>query len=219
MKKYYAVIIGKTPGIYTDWNTTESMIKNYPGAMYRSFLSKAEAETFYNQSTKKETVLTYYNKPIPNKTVIYTDGSSSGQDCGYGIIIITSSGDKLTVYGRVPLPYTNNIAELYAIYVALSLVNGNIILYSNSRQSISCTTSYIQNCMRNGWSNLSNKQLLEAIYSKTLGRDVAMHYIPHHAGISVSTEANQLAKKGRENIEPCVIYINGLPQFRSHPQQ
>ena len=45
-KKYYAVRVGKTPGIYLTWDDCKSMVDGYPGAKYKSFGSLAEAEAF-----------------------------------------------------------------------------------------------------------------------------------------------------------------------------
>ena len=45
-KKYYAVRVGNTPGIYLTWDDCKSMVDGYPGAIYKSFTSVAEAEAF-----------------------------------------------------------------------------------------------------------------------------------------------------------------------------
>ena len=44
--KYYAVKTGKTPGIYEDWETCKEQVEGYPGAKYKSFKTKEEAERF-----------------------------------------------------------------------------------------------------------------------------------------------------------------------------
>lgn len=44
--KFYAVRVGKTPGIYTNWPVCESNVKGYPGAIYKSFKTREEAEAF-----------------------------------------------------------------------------------------------------------------------------------------------------------------------------
>lgn len=36
--KYYAFVCGVVPGIYTDWPTTERMVKGYPGQFSRVFV-------------------------------------------------------------------------------------------------------------------------------------------------------------------------------------
>ena len=45
-KKYYAVRIGKTPGIYLTWDDCKAMTHGFPGAVYKSFTSLQEAEAF-----------------------------------------------------------------------------------------------------------------------------------------------------------------------------
>lgn len=44
--KYYAVRTGKKPGIYRSWDDCKRMVHGYPGAVYKSFQTLAEAETF-----------------------------------------------------------------------------------------------------------------------------------------------------------------------------
>ena len=51
-KKYYAVRVGKVPGIYLTWDDCKAMVDGYPGAKYKSFGSIAEAEA--SNRAKKE---------------------------------------------------------------------------------------------------------------------------------------------------------------------
>lgn len=44
--KYYAVRIGKKPGVYRTWDECKAMVHGYPGAVYKSFPTLAEAEVF-----------------------------------------------------------------------------------------------------------------------------------------------------------------------------
>ena len=51
--KYYAIIKGHNPGIYTDWATTNENIKGFAGAIYESFKTMEEAQEYidkYNSS-------------------------------------------------------------------------------------------------------------------------------------------------------------------------
>lgn len=45
-KKYYAVKIGRTPGIYLTWDECKSQVDKFPGAIYKSFKTVQEAEMF-----------------------------------------------------------------------------------------------------------------------------------------------------------------------------
>lgn len=56
--KYYAVKKGRNIGIFTSWAECENNIKGHSGAVYKSFLTKEEAEKFMKQKivTKKKAV-------------------------------------------------------------------------------------------------------------------------------------------------------------------
>ena len=43
---YYAVKNGKNPGVYTTWSDCEAQVKGFPGAMYKKFGTKDEAEEY-----------------------------------------------------------------------------------------------------------------------------------------------------------------------------
>lgn len=43
-KKWYVVWKGREPGIYDNWPEAEAQVKGFPGAIHKSFESKAEAE-------------------------------------------------------------------------------------------------------------------------------------------------------------------------------
>lgn len=214
--KYYAVVSGRTPGIYTDWETAESMVKGFPGAIFKSFRSKIDAEKFMQTSTAISSSKTNIPLPLLDKTIVYTDGSFSNGSCGFGVVIIANNGDKITAYGRVPLQPTNNIAELYAIYVALSLVRGDLIIYSDSRYAISCLTAYVHDWISNGWSGVANKNIIEATHLLTKGRTVLFEYVPAHSGIVLNEEADKLANQGRLSGEELVVMKNGLRQNLSN---
>lgn len=48
--KYYAVKVGKTPGIYRNWDDCKAMVHGVPGAVYKSFRTREEAETFMGET-------------------------------------------------------------------------------------------------------------------------------------------------------------------------
>ncbi|MGN0350038.1 MAG: viroplasmin family protein [Roseburia sp.] len=51
--KFYAVKVGKTPGIYGSWDECKRMVDGYPGAVYKSFKTKAEAQEFIGEADAK----------------------------------------------------------------------------------------------------------------------------------------------------------------------
>lgn len=43
-QKFYAVVKGYTPGIYTTWDEAKTQVDGYPGAVFKSFKTRKEAE-------------------------------------------------------------------------------------------------------------------------------------------------------------------------------
>ena len=49
--KYYAIVSGRKTGIYTDWSIVQKLVNGFPGAIFKSFHNKHDAESFMNKST------------------------------------------------------------------------------------------------------------------------------------------------------------------------
>jgi ribonuclease HI len=64
--KYYAVKVGKNPGIYENWESAKENVIGYEGAIYKSFSSKEDAIAFLSSNNTD-------NTPI-NKPTAYIDG-------------------------------------------------------------------------------------------------------------------------------------------------
>ena len=45
-KKYYAVRVGKVPGIYQTWDECKKNVHGFPAAEYKSFPSEEEAKAY-----------------------------------------------------------------------------------------------------------------------------------------------------------------------------
>lgn len=53
-KKFYAVKVGKIPGIYGTWSETEEQVKGFPGAVYKSFSTEEDAIRYISCEDIKE---------------------------------------------------------------------------------------------------------------------------------------------------------------------
>lgn len=209
--KYYAVRVGRTPGIYTDWKTTEALVRGFPGAMYKSFPTRDAAEAWLTPvpTPAPSQPLT---SPPPGFALVYTDGSAKDDIAGYGVVILTDT-DRYQIYGRVPIvPGTNNVAELYAIGVALQSILGDAIVYTDSKYAIGCLTIWIDKWQRTGFAGIANRELIEGIIPLLSGRTVDMRHVPGHAGFALNEEVDRLAAMGREQSLPLVVYKNGTKQ-------
>jgi viroplasmin and RNaseH domain-containing protein len=48
--KFYAVRIGRTPGIYHTWAECEAQVKGHPGAKFKGFVVEVDAQSFINNA-------------------------------------------------------------------------------------------------------------------------------------------------------------------------
>lgn len=176
-KKYYAVAVGKTRGIFTQWfgpSGAEIQVRGYPGAVYKGFSSLREAEVFLEKHPTKPTRHTAAAKPKrtaskantaqytgnarqpapKGRIVIYTDGGSINNPGpgGYGVVIIKDSNiHELSKGYRLT---TNNRMELLACIAGLSAIKNPaaIILHSDSKYVINgITKGWAKKWRANGW--------------------------------------------------------------------
>lgn len=76
MAKFYAVKTGLKPGIYTNWDDCKANVLGFSGAVYKSFLTKEEAETYMGTTGSVKKVASNSNLKIQGDTAVaYVDGS------------------------------------------------------------------------------------------------------------------------------------------------
>lgn len=80
--KYYAVRIGRNPGIYHTWDECKRETMGFKGASFKKFSTREDAETFINEieEDKKESA-------EKDELVVYVDGSyrNSDKSHSYGV--------------------------------------------------------------------------------------------------------------------------------------
>ena len=154
-KKYYAIVSGRKPGIYDNWPAAQAQVTGYPGAKFKGFTSREEAEAWmkkptYPQSGKKTTRKARPSgsdtSPKTGEVTIYTDGGAryNPGPGGYGVVQIYK-GERKERSGGYRLT-TNNRMELMACIVALRELEHRdkpVTLYSDS--------SYVVNGIVKGW--------------------------------------------------------------------
>ena len=213
MKKIYAVAVGRKVGIYLVWEECKMQVNGFPGAQYKSFSIRDEAEKYLSTTS---------SVPIPvssifplsisvvvdeMKTRIYTDGSYYNKEGGYGVRITHPNGDIQEDYGHLPIGPngenpTNQRAELYAIQKALELTKGDVVIYSDSMYSIRSMTVWIKEWKKNGWktskgSSVLNQDLVKTIHRLSETRNVDYIHVLAHTGIADNERVDVLANQGR----------------------
>lgn len=208
MSKYYAVRVGKNPGIYRNWEETKEQVYGFPGAIYKSFTTKKEAEDFMTLTNTIEKV-EISNEPIlptSYEAISYTDGSNYQGIGGYGYITIIN-GEIKKYCGSIENS-TNNIAELTAILRALNKLRNyhKILIRTDSSYSINCITTWIYQWKKNGWKTSTGKapenlELIKEIVEIVETKDISFEHVRGHKGEKYNEMVDKLAEKGRLKYE------------------
>ncbi len=172
-KNFYTVFKGRIPGVYTRWSGeggAEEQVKGYPGAIFKGFGTRPEAEEYLRSGNKErystpklsselegETraqaavpqvsrpPLDYQEELDAGKVVVFTDGASTGNPGpgGYGVVLLQGEIRKELSGGFCCT--TNNRMELLACIVALRELKQSVpvVIYSDSR--------YVVNAVEKGW--------------------------------------------------------------------
>ncbi len=132
-KKYYVVWEGKEPGIYERWQDAQAQIKNWPGARYKAFSSRQEAEAAYHGHFSHHIDLKGKKKAQPaaaeqatrHEEVIWdsiaVDAACSGNPGEMEYQGVDPRTGTRLFYLKFPLG-TNNIGEFLAIVHALAML-------------------------------------------------------------------------------------------------
>lgn len=148
-KKYYVVWNGKSTGVFDSWKECERQIRNFPGAIYRSFAQREEAEKAFRSDYRdymgKETTRPVISQEemaragIPVWESWSVDAACSGNP---GVLeyrgVETNTGKELFRQGPFEQG-TVNIGEFLAIVHALAKLkqSGSALpVYSDSRTAM-----------------------------------------------------------------------------------
>lgn len=92
-KKYYAVKVGKTPGIYLTWEDCKSQVEGVSGAVYKSFPTLSEAEAYIRGEENTPLGGGHDALTDPQAAVAYVDGSYNVATGEYscGVVFLTGT--------------------------------------------------------------------------------------------------------------------------------
>lgn len=217
-KKYYAVFIGRKPGIYSEWfgvNGAEKQIYGFSGARYKGFTTLSEAKQamrHFEQTNKIQPA-----KKIPEKKEIeiplpisdeppiqiFTDGGciNNPGPGGFGVVMIHE--EKKKEYSGGYRHTTNNRMELMACIVGLKKLKepSSVFLYSDSRYVVFGITKgwarrwQANNWMRNNVDHAENIDLWEQLLALCEKHRVKFHWVKGHAGHPENERCDALATK------------------------
>lgn len=187
MAKYYAVRKGKKTGIFTNWDETKAQVSGYPGAQYKSFKAKADAEAYLKDEEEKpssdfkkgKTPLVHWT----NEVVVYTDGGSRNTGNVQGGHVKAS--DKAAWAYRIEVDdtvipgsggefgATNNRMEIMALrealrkLISLNLTDREILIVMDSTYVLNAINKgWMTGWKRNGWKRSSGKLLNKELWQE-----------------------------------------------------
>jgi ribonuclease HI len=215
-QKFYVVWAGRKTGVFTDWTTTHQYVDKFPGARFKSFGSRAEAEQAFRAGRPASVVRrtatreagTSASAKVHSATVglqIYCDGACDPNPgrAGSGIAVYRDGTLAQLWYGLYNPNGTNNTAELNALYHALLIAEEDIAagktaqILCDSTYSINCVSKWAAGWEKKGWrkaggeiKNLSIIQDAYALYARIESQLQLTHVSAH-----VGTEGNELADR------------------------
>ena len=219
-KKFYAVARGRRPGVYTAWfgaNGAEAQVSGYPGARYKGFATRREAESFIESGgastadreksnrgpSKQNRRDPVGDRPADGTVALYTDGGALGNPGpgGYGVVLI--KGDERTELSGGFRCTTNNRMELMACIVGLAALAepSRVTLTSDSKYVVDAVTKgWARRWQANGWmrsgsQKASNPDLWERLLAQCDRHEVDFHWVKGHAGHPENERCDQLVKQ------------------------
>ena len=227
-KKYYAVRVGLTPGIYLTWPDCERQVKGYTGAQYKSFPTEAEARQFvYGDSTTGSPVVagsrgaTRGTKRASKVTatkdrslfahdtaelIAFIDGSFNKQR---GIV---GSGGVILVDGEEIEFSTGTREKIFRDYWNVSgelLAAIHVVKYAIEKSYQSCSLYYdymgIEMWATGRWKTNNPLTTMYADKMKEWKQQIRIdfHKVQAHSGVYYNERADELAKRAiteyREN--------------------
>lgn len=100
--KLYAVKEGKIKGIFFNWDICKSMVLNYSGAIYKSFIALYEAEAFLANVSESPREEIKGKEPVVHKGIFaYVDGSYNAETKVYGYgVVLDVNGERYEFFGN-----------------------------------------------------------------------------------------------------------------------
>lgn len=213
-KKFYAIARGRVPGIYENWPLAHAQVMGFPGARYKGFASRGEAEAWLKEApalpapgkSRTRTTATpsrlMPTPPRPGAVLVYSDGGArfNPGPGGYGVIIVEEGGCRELSGGYRHT--TNNRMELMGCIVALAAlgaIDKPIVVHTDSQYVVNgICKGWAKSWRKRGWVKADKAPALNAdlwgrLLDLTEGRDVLFSWVRGHSGHPENERCDELA--------------------------
>ena len=202
--KFYAVKVGVTPGIYTDWDSAKAMVDGFPGAEYKSFKTKAEAQMYLGMPVSCEDLSTTGDDALiaqcakENCAIAYVDGSFNvaTEEFSYGIILFEPNGvhRHCEKFNNKEMAAMRNVAgEIKGAAVAMRYA------YVNKIPKLTIYHDYegIAKWCTGAWKANKDGTIGYVDFYRKIATQVKVTFVKvkGHSGDKYNEEADKLAKK------------------------
>lgn len=236
-RKYYAVRVGKVPGIYSTWEECKAQVDGVSGALYKSFPSLEEAEHYIQKADENDAKITTavdlssvdFNAQVEscisalceNEVIAFVDGSydATGEKSAFGAIIFSQGGNRDVLYksftkqlGEEFISLRNVAAELEGVKEAINWA----IQYNKTKISIYYDYEGIEKWATGQWkaNKAITKDYVCFIQEKRLSLQIEFIKVPAHAGVKFNEEVDTIAKsallaKGHKTYNDGSVYFVG----------
>lgn len=190
-KKYYAVKEGRKTGVFDSWDECSRFVNGYPGAIYKGFSSKEEANKYIAEGNNDAI-------DIDNMPYTYVDGSYNSETgvygCG-GFLFYNGQKNVIQANGNLPdMTVMRSVAgELLgsrlAVYKAIQLGLSDICVYYDY--------TGVKELATGAWkaNKFGTKLYYEAMQDYMKKINIHFVKIKSHSGIEGNDEADRLAKE------------------------
>lgn len=186
---FYAVRIGKIPGIYKDWSTCKMQIYGYRNAEYKKFDNLKDAENFLTPKEVK----------AKRGYSLYTDGGSRKNPGIAGCAAILYKENKMIAssFRYLGNPITNNVAEYHSLILGL-----NIALNEEVEELLAFSDSkLVVFQMLDKWKILQPDLIILNEIAKNLAKkfkNFEIQHIPREINLDADKLANQAMDLGNQ---------------------